>query len=157
MKSMSCDYSGATAGHRTHGYRVLIGDVELGRHRLDYLLDGSNPKTLDNWNGWATPMAAEDGATWPTKASVVLVRKALQDANSRRVLGRSQYQQRYLFSHFRSKANRLQDSVRGEYLRPAPGEGERHRRNRRMSRRCLRCPKAGGKWNTWRSLPKARI
>jgi len=94
------------------------------------LLDGSNSKSLDNWNrigdaNWR----AEDGAIVADKGKGghLVSKNSYKDfQDPGRVLGGPYYEQWHFHSHFRSQEHRPQERLRGEYLRPAPRPGIRH-------------------------------
>ena len=92
---------------------------DQGEARWITLLDGSNPKTLENWNrigdaNWQ----AKDGAIVADKGKGGhLVEELLQRLpDPGRVLGGLNHEQRYLYPHFRSENYRIQNCLRGKYL-----------------------------------------
>lgn len=93
------------------------------------LLDGSNPKTLNNWSrigdaNWR----AEDGAIVADKGKGghLVSKNSYKDFQIRAEFWADHTEQRHFFSHIRSQNDRIQNRLRGEYLRPAPGAGGRH-------------------------------
>src|SRR5262245_33828613 len=95
------------------------------------LLDGSNPKTLDNWN-------RVGDANWRVEEGTVVADKGkggnLVSKNSYKDFqiraefwADHKYEQRHLHPHHRSQNHQFQERLRGEYLRPTPRAGLWHR------------------------------
>jgi hypothetical protein len=94
------------------------------------LLDGSNPKTLDNWNrigdaNWR----AEDGAIVADKGKGghLVSKNSYKDFQIRAEFWADHTTNSGIFFRISDPKNdRIQNRLRGEYLRPAPGAGGRH-------------------------------
>ena len=98
------------------------------------LLDGSNPKTLDNWNrigdaNWR----AEDGAIVADKGKGghLVSKNSYKDFQIRAEFWADHTTNSGIFFRISDpKTIGSKTGVRGEYLRPAPRPGVRHRRHR---------------------------
>ena len=93
------------------------------------LLDGSNPKTLDNWNrigdaNWR----AEDGAIVADKGKggQLVSKNSYKDFQIRAEFWADDTTNSGIFFRI-SDLKTIQNRVRGKYLRPAPRAGVRHR------------------------------
>ena len=84
------------------------------------LLDGSNPKTLDNWTRLGDAnWRAEDGAIVADKGKGgnLISKNSYKDFQIRAEFWADHTTNSGIFfSHFRSQKHRIQNRVRGEYL-----------------------------------------
>ena len=122
------------------------------------LLDGSNPKTLDNWNrigdaNWRV----EDGAIVADKGKggYLVSKNSYKDFQIRAEFWADHTTNSGIFIRITDpEEDQRQERLRGEHLRPAAGPGVRHRRPSSTSPRYRPMPKAGGKWNTYEITAK---
>jgi len=103
---------------------------EKGSRPLYFPLTARTPRPWTTGTGSAMPIGGPRTArSWPTKARAAIWSRRIPTRTSRSgpSFGPTTPRTAASFSHLRSKNHRLQERVRGEYLRATPRPGVRHR------------------------------
>ena len=129
---------------------------EKGSRPLYFPLTARTPRPWTTGTGSAMPIGGPRTArSWPTKARAAIWSRRTPTRTSRSgpSSGPTSPRTAASFSHLRSNNHRLQERVRGEYLRSTPRPGVRHRAVPNVAG-VSPMPKAGGNGTIMRSRAK---